>query len=224
LAFPDFKLPFILTTDASTVGLGAVLSQVQEGIERPVSFASRQLNKAERAYSASELETLAVVWATKYYRCYLYGKRFLVMADHAALKFLSNFAENNSRLLRWSLHLLNLILRLNMCSGNKIKHLAALSRHVGLVEETHSISQQLMMKEQKKDLFCKEQVQNRLRTKGEYFFDVDGILYRRVKGKQPKLVVSQSLIQEVIDENHNPIFVANPGSKRTLELISLKYW
>jgi hypothetical protein len=60
LALPDFKIPFILTTDAST-GLGAVLSQVQEGIERPISFANRQLNKAETAYSASELETLAVV-------------------------------------------------------------------------------------------------------------------------------------------------------------------
>ena len=66
LAFPDFKLPFILTTDASRIGLGAVLSQVQEGIERPISFGSRQLNKGESAYSASELETLAVVWATKY--------------------------------------------------------------------------------------------------------------------------------------------------------------
>ena len=54
LVFPDFKVQFILTTDASTVGLGAVLSQVHEGIERPISFASRQLNKAESAYSASE--------------------------------------------------------------------------------------------------------------------------------------------------------------------------
>jgi len=45
LVFPDFKVTFILTTDASTVGLGAVLCQVQEGIERPISFASRQLNK-----------------------------------------------------------------------------------------------------------------------------------------------------------------------------------
>jgi hypothetical protein len=46
LAFPDFKEPFILTVDASSIGLGAVLSQVQEGIERPISFASRQLNNA----------------------------------------------------------------------------------------------------------------------------------------------------------------------------------
>jgi len=52
LAFPDFKVQFILTTDALTVGLGVVLSQVQEGIERPISFASRQLNEAESSYSA----------------------------------------------------------------------------------------------------------------------------------------------------------------------------
>jgi hypothetical protein len=58
LAFPDFKLPFIFTIDASTVGLGAVLSQVQEETERPVLFASRQLNRPERAYLASELESL----------------------------------------------------------------------------------------------------------------------------------------------------------------------
>ena len=46
----------------------------------------------------------------------------------------------------------------------------------------------------------------------------------KVKGKQPKLVVPQSLIQDVIAENHNPIFLAQPGSKRTLEVISLRYW
>jgi hypothetical protein len=51
-----------------------------------------------------------------------------------------------------------------------------------------------------------------------------GFLYRRLKGKQPKLVVPQSLIQDVIAENHDPIFVAHPGSKRTFELISLRYW
>jgi hypothetical protein len=76
LAFLDFKVPFILTTDGSTVRLGEVLFQVQKGIERPISFASRQLNKAEKAYLISELETLAVVWATEYYRCYLFRKLF----------------------------------------------------------------------------------------------------------------------------------------------------
>jgi hypothetical protein len=86
------------------------------------------------------------------------------------------------------------------------------------------MSMEIMIKEQKKNLFCKEQVQNRLTANSEYFLDMDGVLYRRLKGKEPKLVVPQDLIQEVIAENHNPIFVAHPGSKRTLELISLKYW
>ena len=74
LAFPDFKLPFILTTDASKVAIGAILTQVQYGIERPIAFANRQLNDAERAYTVSEQEMLALVWATKQFQCYPFGK------------------------------------------------------------------------------------------------------------------------------------------------------
>ena len=170
MAFPDFKVPFILKTDASTVELGSVLSQVDKGIERPVSFASRQLTKAERAYSASELETLAVAWATEYYRCYLFGKGLLVRTDHTALKFLRNFAENNSRLMRWSLRLSEIDFEIEHVPGSKIEHVDALSTHVGLVEETHLMSKEIMVKEQKKDLFCKEQVQNRLTPNSEYFW------------------------------------------------------
>jgi len=54
LAHPDFKLPFILTTDASKQGVAAILSQVQYGEEQPIYYASRQMNKAEIPYSASE--------------------------------------------------------------------------------------------------------------------------------------------------------------------------
>jgi len=137
LAFRDFNVPFLLTTDASTIGVGAVLSQVQEGIERPISFASRQLIKAERAYSASKLETLAVVWATKYFRSYLYRKKFLVWTGNAALKFLRNFAESNCRLLRWSVRLSEFDSEIEHVPGSKIKHVDALSMHVGLVQETN---------------------------------------------------------------------------------------
>jgi tRNA(Ser,Leu) C12 N-acetylase TAN1 len=74
LAYPDFSKQFILTTDASRVGVAAILSQVQDGIERPICFASRQMNRAEQNYSSSESEMLAVLWANKYYRCYIYGR------------------------------------------------------------------------------------------------------------------------------------------------------
>jgi len=107
LAYPNFELPLILTTDASKVTFATILSQVQDGVEKPIAYASRQLNKAEQSYAASEIEMLALVWATKYFRCYLYGKKFLVKTDHFALTYLRNFAQNNHRLLRWSLKLPN---------------------------------------------------------------------------------------------------------------------
>jgi hypothetical protein len=63
LAYPDFKSQFILTTDASKVVVAAVLSQVHDGVERPVAFASAKMYRAEQNYSASEAEILAVIWA-----------------------------------------------------------------------------------------------------------------------------------------------------------------
>ena len=105
LAYPNFELPFILTTDAFKAAVAAILSQVQDGVENPIAYASRQLNKVEQSYEASEIEMLALVWATKYFRCYFYGKKFVVRTDQSALTYLRNFAENNSRLLRWSLKL-----------------------------------------------------------------------------------------------------------------------
>jgi hypothetical protein len=56
------------------VAVAAVLSQVQDSAERPIAFASRQMNKAKQNYCASEAEMLAVIWATKQFCCYLYGK------------------------------------------------------------------------------------------------------------------------------------------------------
>jgi hypothetical protein len=76
---------------------------MQDGVERPVAYASYQLNKAKQAYSASEAEMLALVWAAKYFRCCLYGRRFVVTTDHAALTYLRKFADQNSRLMRWNL-------------------------------------------------------------------------------------------------------------------------
>ena len=82
LAYPAFDVDFTLETDASIQGLEAVLSQPQADSKLdPVAFASRALNNAEKRYSITELETLAVVWAVSHFRSYLYGNKVTVLTD-----------------------------------------------------------------------------------------------------------------------------------------------
>ncbi|CAG8806024.1 8258_t:CDS:2, partial [Racocetra persica] len=87
LKYPDFDDRFYLYTDASGTGLGAVLAQKDESKKKHVIFyASRSLSKAERNYSACELECLAVIWAVEYYYHYFGFKPFIIIMDHSALK------------------------------------------------------------------------------------------------------------------------------------------
>lgn len=105
LQYPDFTKPFILTTDASNVALGAILSQGNIGSDRPICFASRTLSDSETNYSTIEKELLAIVWATKYFRPYLFGRKFQIVTDHRPLTWLMSLKEPNSKLIRWRLKL-----------------------------------------------------------------------------------------------------------------------
>ena len=79
LAYPSIENDFVLETDASIEGIGAVLSQTHEdNLLHPVAYASRSLSPAERRYSITELETLAVVWAISHFHPYLYGHSLVV--------------------------------------------------------------------------------------------------------------------------------------------------
>ena len=102
LAYPDFGRDFILETDASINGLGAVLSQTQEdGKVHPVAYASRALSPTERNYAITELETLAVVWAVTHFRYYLYGHNVKIFTDHTAVKAVLGAPQPNGKHARW---------------------------------------------------------------------------------------------------------------------------
>ncbi|CAG2185648.1 unnamed protein product [Mytilus edulis] len=94
LAYPEIDgEEFILDTDASHFGIGAVLSQVQEGKERVIGYASRTLNKPERNYCVTRKELLAVVYFIKYFRHYLLGRHFKLRTDHGSLTWLYKFKD-----------------------------------------------------------------------------------------------------------------------------------
>lgn len=104
LAYPRFDLPFLVTTDASDYAIGAVLSQMQDGVERPIAFASRTLNDTEGRWSTTEKEALAIIWATRKFKPYLYGGQFTLITDHKPLTFIKT-STGNSKILRWRLEL-----------------------------------------------------------------------------------------------------------------------
>jgi len=101
LSFPKEKEEFILDTDASNIGIGAVLSQRQEGKEKVIAYYSRVLNKPERNYCVTRRELLAIVDSLKFFRHYLLGRKFLIRMDHASLKWLMSFRELEGQLARW---------------------------------------------------------------------------------------------------------------------------
>ena len=88
LGYPVTDGIFVLDCDASGTGIGAVLSQFQEGDERVISYASKILSRAQRNYCVTRRELLAVVVFVKLFHHYLYGRTFLLRTDHAALIWL----------------------------------------------------------------------------------------------------------------------------------------
>lgn len=105
LILPDCSKPFFVGTDASGTAIGAVLLQEEDGLRKPVAYASRKLIDAETRYSTIERECLAIVWAVSKFSRYLYGRKFVVLTDHKPLQFLKTSKQMNNRLMRWSLAL-----------------------------------------------------------------------------------------------------------------------
>ncbi|KAG3067722.1 hypothetical protein PI125_g23586 [Phytophthora idaei] len=101
LAYPDFRLPFRLATDASRIGLGVCLMQDQGHEWQPIAYASKANSPTEASYGITELECLAVVWAIKLFRPYFYGRPFTIITDHAVLKWLIASGNLTGKLHRW---------------------------------------------------------------------------------------------------------------------------
>ena len=128
LAYPDPNKPFTLYTDASDVGVGAVLAQEHDGVEKVVQYLSRKLDNTERKYGATEKECLGVVWAIEKCRPYLWGRHFTVVTDCVALRWLMTTADPNGRLVRWAMRLCEYDFTVKYRKGSTNANADALSR------------------------------------------------------------------------------------------------
>jgi hypothetical protein len=104
LIFPNWEIEFHVHVDASSITVGAILPQPGEGnMDHPIYFSNRKLSQAERNYTTTEREGLAMIYALKNFRHYLLGSHFKFFTDHSALKYLVNKPVLEGRIYRWLL-------------------------------------------------------------------------------------------------------------------------
>jgi hypothetical protein len=126
---PDHKKRFYLESDASNVGLGAVLSQMHNNELYPIAYASRKLNQAERNYGITEKEMLAAIWAMEHFQYYLKGIEFELTTDHKALEALNPKGDlKSARIHRWIDRIQNFNFTVKYRKGTENNHVDALSR------------------------------------------------------------------------------------------------
>ena len=128
LSYPDFSKPFIVRTDASDIGVAAVISQKVNGLERPIAFTSRALSATERNYFTSEKECVGILHALKKFTPYLDGQEFELQTDNQALIWLNKMRYVNSKFVRWALRIQDFQPTITHCPGRLNVVADALSR------------------------------------------------------------------------------------------------
>ena len=150
--YPEFQKWFVLTTDTSNIGLGAILSWSVDGEDRPVLYSSRLLTKVEKNYCTSETKCPGVVWAAQYLSHFLMDRPFVVRTDHDPLTYLHSVPIPHGRLARWIAWLEKFAYPIDYVPWKNIPHVDALSRPpvVGSMSLPVDVSMAEVQREQQK--------------------------------------------------------------------------
>ncbi|UYV66396.1 hypothetical protein LAZ67_4001541 [Cordylochernes scorpioides] len=216
-----------LHTDASSYGLGAVLVQIQENQENPIAYASRTLSKAEKNYSTTERECLAVIWAIGKFRPYLYGRPFEVVSDHHSLCWLAGLKDPSGRLARWALKLQDFEATITYKSGVKHKDADCLSRYP--LPESPALTSLTLVREQQNLDPDITKISNALNQgEGAERFEMkNGLLYKRnfdPLGRRLLLVIPKCMRPDILKEFHDVPTAGHLGFARTYDRIRKRYF
>ena len=246
LAIPDLNGEFILTTDASNIALGAVLAQGDENAPKPIEYASRMLTNAERNYSTTEKEALAVIWALKKFRGYVESTKVTVFTDHQALRWVLTAVSPEGRLARWALALMQFDLLIKYLPGNRNVIADRLSRpdcasgvEIKIFEMTFSVTDSL---EEIRKKQCDDPEVNKILTVLENpdvnstilanyankgYFMSRGIVWHYPLDEyeaEPQLVVPKGMVEEILKTNHDHPLAGHGGITRTIQRIRSRYF
>ena len=156
LAFPNFDVSFQIFTDASNYGIGAILSQIQNGQEVVIAYQSRHLKPSEVKYATIEKEALAVIYAIKRFKHYLIDNEFLVISDHRPLQWLESFKDENRRLEKRGLQLTNMKYKIVHKLGRIHNNADCLSRIQSVANISETDNSTPLSQEQSKDPLCND--------------------------------------------------------------------
>lgn len=140
LKYPDFTKEFIITTDASNVACGAVLSQHINGSDLPIAYASKTFNPAEAKKHTIFQEMIAIHWAINHFKPYVYGRKFKIRTDHRPLVFLFGMKEPTKKLTQMRLDLEDYNFEIEYIKGKNNVGADALSRIALTSDELKNMS------------------------------------------------------------------------------------
>ena len=218
LAYPDFTKEFQVHTDASAYGIGAVLAQVRKTTENGtdevvIAYASKHLTDSQAKWATVEKEAYAIVFATKIFYPYLYGRRFTVYTDHKPLEWLMNIKEPTGRLMRWSLLLQEYDIAIGYRPGKMNQNADSLSRApLNHIATPVSLGRHKFKEEQEKDEYC-QRVRRTLEKKGSrsnFIIRDDGL----IGTSDGRVLVPLSLRLNVLRRLHDHKLAAHLGQAK----------
>ncbi|KAG5870186.1 hypothetical protein JTB14_032478 [Gonioctena quinquepunctata] len=231
LSCPDYSLPFVLQTDASAFGLGAVLSQTRGDEDMVICYLSRSLTKQERNFSTTERECLAVLWAVEKLRPYLEGIPFTVITDHYSLVWLQNLKDPAGRLARWAVRMQQYDFKIIHRKGKDHVVPDALSRSVPVIDSINGQTEEEEVQD-KWYLRVRDKVVKNPKKYPSWRYSL-GKLYKHVKPAFPelgettdawKLVVPKEQRKRVLTEVHERATSGHQGVYKTFHRIAEKYY